>query len=760
LRASQTTTNNLILAQALNTQGSLQLATGQTEAALNTWKQAAIAYTNAGDEAGILGSQINQAQALQTLGLYRQAQTTLEQLNQKLQTQPDSLLKVTGLRSLGVALQVMGDLQKSQAVLEQSLAIAQRLESSPDTSTILFSLGNTARALKDHQKSFNYYHKAAENATTSITKVEAQLNQLSLSVQTQKWEVAPALLSQIQSSLTNLPPSRAAVYAQVNLAESLMTKRSNLPDQLSKIAQLLARAIQQARSLKDSRAESYALGELGRLYEQTQQWSDAQKLTQEALSLAQAINADHIAYRWQWQLGRILKQQGNLTGAVAAYTEAVNTLQSLRSDLVAISSDVQFTFRDSVELVYRELVRLLLELPPTASSSLKPQSDQGEEPEGVISQKNLEKARKLIESLQLAELDNFFREACLKTKPEQIDQVDPTAAIIYPIILPDRIAVIFSLPRQSSQKPWLRYYQTKLPQSQVESVLEQLFQSLNPAFSNKQRLRVSQQVYDWLIRPAEAQFAQSGVKTLVFVPDGSLRNLPMAALHDGQHYLVEKYNIAVSQGLQLLQPRSLIRKRLKVLLGGLTEARQGFSALPAVESELNQIASEMRSKVLLNQKFIKTTIEEQIYAEPFPIIHLATHAQFSSNADNTFLLTWDGRINVKDLDRLLRGREQENTNPIELLVLSACQTAVGDKRAALGLAGLAVRSGTRSTLATLWSVRDQSTAELMAQFYRELTQTEVNKAEALRQAQLKLLKKPKYEHPFYWAPFVLVGNWL
>ncbi|HEY9711445.1 MAG TPA: CHAT domain-containing protein, partial [Oculatellaceae cyanobacterium] len=566
------------------------------------------------------------------------------------------------------------------------------------------------------------------------------------------------LLSQIQSNLTNLPPSRAAVYAQVNLAESLIARRSNSPDQRSEIAMLLAKAIQQARGLKDSRAESYALGELGRLYEQTQQWSDAQNLTQEALSLAQAISADHIAYRWEWQLGRILKQQGNLTGAVAAYTEAVNTLQSLRNDLVAINFDVQFTFRESVELVYRELVRLLLELPPTASLNLRP--DQEEEQEGVLNQKNLEKARKVIESLQLAELDNFFREACLKTKPEQIDQVDPTAAVIYPIILPDRLAVIVSLPRQSSLKVRLRYYQTKLPQSQVESILEQLLQSLNPAFSNKQRLRVSQQVYDWLIRPADAQFAESGVKTLVFVPDGSLRNLPMAALHDGQHYLVEKYSIAVSQGLQLLQPRSLIRKRLKVLLGGLTEARQGFSALPAVQSELNQIASKLRSKVLLNQKFIKTTLEDQIYAEPFSIIHLATHAQFSSNAENTFLLTWDGRINVKDLDRLLRGREQEDTNPIELLVLSACQTAVGDKRAALGLAGLAVRSGTRSTLATLWSVRDQSTAELMAEFYRELTQTEVNKAEALRQAQLTLLKKPKYEHPFYWAPFVLVGNWL
>jgi CHAT domain-containing protein len=142
------------------------------------------------------------------------------------------------------------------------------------------------------------------------------------------------------------------------------------------------------------------------------------------------------------------------------------------------------------------------------------------------------------------------------------------------------------------------------------------------------------------------------------------------------------------------------------------------------------------------------------------VIHLATHGQFSSKAEETFLLTWDGRIKVKDLDRLVRSRERENTNPIELLVLSACQTAAGDNRAALGLAGLAVRSGARSTLATLWSVRDQSTAEFMAEFYRELTQTDVSKAEALRQAQLALLKKPKYEHPFYWAPFVLVGNWL
>jgi CHAT domain-containing protein/lipopolysaccharide biosynthesis regulator YciM len=777
----QTSTQNpkLILAQSLNTQGSLQLAMGKAEAALETWKQAAIAYAEAGDETGMLGSQINQAQAMQTLGLYRRATTTLEQVNQTLQAQPDSLLKAAGLRSLGVALQVVGDLQQSQKVLEQSLAIAQRIDSSLDTSATLFSLGNTARALQEFDKALELYQKATEKATTSYHQLEAQLNQLSLLVQTQQWETARNLLPQIQSRLTQLSPSRATVYAQVNLSESLMQMASKddnqsvtapppqgllqasttlqnpvesgqgLPSELSEIAQLLARAVQQARMLKDPRAESYALGQLGHLYELTQQWAEAQNLTQNALSLAQSISASDITYRWQWQLGRIFKHQGEREGvttksipkAIVAYSEAVNTLQSLRSDLVAINPDVQFSFRESVEPVYRELVELLVH--PLPNQQTTP------------SQENLKQARQVIELLQLAELDNFFREACLTAKPEQIDQVDPTAAVIYPIILPDRLAVILSLPGQP-----LTYHQTPLSQNEVESILDQSLQSLNRAFSSKKRLSLFQQIYDWLIRPTEAHLAASSVKTLVFVLDGSLRNLPMAALHDGKQYLVEKYSIALNPGLQLLEARSLLRQQLKALTGGLTESREGFAALPGVESELSQISSELRTEILLNQEFTKETLEKRINQAPFPIIHLATHAQFSSKVENTFLLTWDGRINVKDFDRLLRTRERQTTNPIELLVLSACQTATGDKRATLGLAGLAVRSGARSTLATLWSVWDESTAEFMAEFYRELTQTQVSKAEALRQAQLLLLKNPKYEHPYFWAPFVLVGNWL
>jgi CHAT domain-containing protein len=234
----------------------------------------------------------------------------------------------------------------------------------------------------------------------------------------------------------------------------------------------------------------------------------------------------------------------------------------------------------------------------------------------------------------------------------------------------------------------------------------------------------------------------------------------MAALYDGQKYLIEKYSIALAPGLQLLQPQPLKRQQLKGLLGGLSEARQGFSALPAVALEVNQIESQIPAQVLLDQTFTSTTLQSQLNSAPFPVIHLATHGRFSSKAEDTFILTWDDRINVKQLDTLLRSREQGDLNPIELLVLSACQTATGDRRAALGLAGLAVRSGARSTLATLWSVNDRSTASLMVEFYRELGQPGVTKAQAVRNAQLTLLKQPQYEHPYYWAPFILLGNWL
>jgi CHAT domain-containing protein/tetratricopeptide (TPR) repeat protein len=740
-----------ILAQSLDVRGRLQLSRGQAEAALSTWQKAESIYARVGDEAARIRNLINQAQALQVLGHYRQALHILTQLKQTLQNLPDSALKATGLRSLGNILRLVGDLGESRQVLEQSLQVAQSLKSPQAVSDTLLNLGNTARAQADNKAALEYYQQAAAASTSPIKGIQAHLNQLSLLLETKQLTTAQSLLPKIQPIITQLPPSRKAVYARINFAQSLMRLKQNMttdsPSELE-IAQLLSGAIAQAKSLKDPRAESYALGTLGGLYEQTQQLADAGDLTQQALLIAQAIAAPDIAYQWQWQLGR-LKAGDDIKAALTAYDEAFKTLQSLRGDLVAINPDIQFSFRESVEPVYRQFVDLLL----------RPQifPYQGEEQE-VQNQNNLQKAREVIEALQLAELDNFFREACLAPKQQLdavVDKQAPTAAIFYPIILPDRLEVILKLPQQP-----LRHYATLIPQAKVENTIEQLRQELTQPFAVRETQSLSQQVYNWLIQPILTELRTSKSETLVFVLDGSLRNIPMAALYDGKQYLVENYSIALAPGLQLVDPKPLKQEQLKALTAGLTQARLGFSALPNVERELEQIESEVPSQVLLNEQFTSAAFQDRVNSRSFPVVHLATHGQFSSNVDKTFILAWDKPIKVNELNDLLRTRDESRPDTIELLVLSACQTAKGDKRAALGLAGIAVRAGARSTVASLWSINDESTSLLMSQFYQELANQSLSKAEALRRAQLVLLKNPQYQRPLYWSPFVLIGNWL
>jgi CHAT domain-containing protein len=750
-----------ILAQALNTQGHLEYATGQTEAALSSWQDAAKTYAQINDTAGAIGAQINQAQAMQTLGLYRRSRTTLEAVEIAMKNEPDSLIKATGLRSLGNVLRASGDLAKSRELLQQSLTISQNLRLSSAIAEAELSLANTAKAIAKNalefkdQKTANTeikialdgYQKVVDRSNSPALRLRSQLNQLSLLIDTKKIKEAQSLVPLIQQQIEQLPISRQSVNARINWVNNLM-RLSFDPDSslnerspIYEMARELAIAVQQAKILNDPRTESYALGSLGKLYELTKQPEEAKNITEKALVLAQSINATEIAYRWQWQLGRVLKAQGNRKEAIAAYSVAVETLQSLRKDLAAINTDnpdIQFSFRDSIDPVYREFVSLL--------------TDPNEEP----TQENLRAARQAIEYLQLAELDNFFQEACLDAKPVQIDQVDPTAAVIYPIILPDRLAVIVALPNAP-----LRLYNTLENQEKVESEINKLMQNIaRESGNNKRGLETAQQIYNWLILPAESDLKNSQVQTLVFILDGLLRNIPMAALHDGKKYLIETYSIALNPGLQLLPSQPLFRENLKVLIAGLSAARHGFSALPNVEKEIQQITTEIPSQVILNEEFTNATLQEQINSLSFPVVHIATHGQFSSQAENTFILSWDGKINVKDLDHFLRKKKAELSRPIELLVFSACETAAGDDRAALGLAGVVVRAGARSTLATLWQVSDDSTAQLMVRFYQELARDpNVSKAEALRRAQLNLLQQDGYKFPYFWSPYVLVGNW-
>lgn len=327
--------------------------------------------------------------------------------------------------------------------------------------------------------------------------------------------------------------------------------------------------------------------------------------------------------------------------------------------------------------------------------------------------------------------------------------------MIYPIVLGDRLATIVSTPGQS-----LRYYTTPIPQAEVEETLRFLLASLHPAADSQERSRLSQQVYDWLVRPAETDQLLAHTKTLVFVPDGLLRSVPMAALYDGEKYLIEKYAVALSPGLQLMVAQQFDPNQIEALVGGISDARNGFSALPEVESEVQKISELVSASTLLNQQFTSGAIAQQIQNSSANIVHLATHGQFSSKREETFLLSWEGRINVNELSELLQDRQARQSKALDLLVLSACDTASGDDRAVLGLAGFAVRSGARSTIATLWPVKDTAAALLMTEFYEQLKQPGATKAQALQQAQVNLLSKTDFKDPFFWSAFVLVGSWM
>ena len=797
-----------VLASSREIQGRLQMAVGEAESALDSWQEATEIYTKIEDRNGITRSQINQAQVMQNLGLYPKACKTItkalvldvrdceitEAVLQELPASEDTSIQVKGLVGLGNILRVMGENERSRNVL----LTAEKLGNSKNfnLASVYLALGNTSLALAQENAYFargkttrvqeianyeqivnqhladaeNYYSQTIELATEPISILQGKANLLNLFIQNQRGNQA-GLISEINSLLATLPTTPEKVLTQINFARSLLKLKQEGVDNLD-LEEIANKASTQANILGSARMQAFALATLGKWYELEQQWSQAETTTKQALTYTIGSNFQDIASEVFWQLGRIEQAQHKRQAAIHSYTRAYDLLQSLRSDLIATTPDTQFSFRDRIEPVYRQLVELLLS------------------PEIEPSQSELAQARQVIESLQLAELDNFFNEACIQANPVQIDRIAANTAVIYSILLKERLEVIISLPDGK-----LLHLSTNAG-DRLEQVIGELrstialenFPTLASRSSNLEAAKSrddnpsrgieiirtktnpqtsnfrppAQQLYDWLIAPFAEDLERNQVHTLVFVLDGVLRNIPMTVLHDGKQYLVEKYAVVLTPGMQLLDPQPLLRSEVTTLTAGLSKQSPkfpDFAPLPNVQQELESIGDNVSAKILLNDSFTEQNLETKVDKAPFPIVHIATHGSFSSIAEETYILAWDERINAKKLNQVLQGKALSD-RPIELLVLSACQTALGDERAVLGLAGVAMRGGAKSTLASLWLVNDESTALLMEKFYQELAQGDISKAEALRRAQVALLKSERFHDPYFWSAFVLVGNWL
>jgi filamentous hemagglutinin family protein len=299
---------------------------------------------------------------------------------------------------------------------------------------------------------------------------------------------------------------------------------------------------------------------------------------------------------------------------------------------------------------------------------------------------------------------------------------------------------------------------------------------------NQRYLQVGQQLYDWLIAPIAADLEANSIDTLIFSMPAGLRGLPIAAMYNGDHFLVEDYSLGLIPSLALIDIQYRPLANTELLAMGASEF-QTLSALPAVPLELNTITNSLwQGTTLLNESFTRANITRTRDRNPYPILHLATHGEFGSSETGSFIQLWDERLYLNQI------REMGwNDPPVELLVLSACRTAVGDDAAELGFAGFAIAAGVKSALASLWYVSDVGTLTLMTQFYHYLSETGI-KAEALRQAQLALIHNefelldtgeiyfPNLDrsfplppetsaneiqnlaHPYYWSAFTMIGS--
>lgn len=273
--------------------------------------------------------------------------------------------------------------------------------------------------------------------------------------------------------------------------------------------------------------------------------------------------------------------------------------------------------------------------------------------------------------------------------------------------------------------------------------------------------RPSAKLYQWLVRSIEKELESAQPRALVFVPGGPMRSIPMAALYDDKkkQFLIEQYPLAVVPGLTLMGPRHIQATDTKLLKAGLTQSVQGYPELQHVGYEMGAIEEILGGTTLMNEAFVASALEKQLTSHPFGIVHIASHGKFGGDPESSFVLTYNEKLRMGRLAELV-GVTEFRDQPLELLTLSACETAAGDGRAALGLAGVAVKAGARSTLATLWYIDDRASAELVVEFYRQLAEPGTSRAVALQQAQLSLLQHPVYKHPGYWSPFLLIGSWL
>jgi len=689
--------------------------------------------------------QLQQAQAYLHQGASNQATVLGEQILHSTQQQKLRELEAIAFGILGNGHFIQGNFTKAIDYYQASLQIADSLKNPELLTTAYNNLhvtwdkqaklaisnsesasdsGNQAVAEDYLQQAINAQAQAkntAENALVasqsinSLVAAQARLNYLSLLPP----EAQAPYREQARQILTNLPPSTGKVYQLLTLAQGDPT-----PLDAANVA------LEVAQTLGEPRPLSFAWGELGKIYFHQQKFPLALSHLASASFFAQQVAAYDSFYQWQYLTARIHQLQGHRDLAKTSYQQTIAALQTIRQGMASASQDLQVDFRVSVEPIYLNFLELLLE---------------GDNPAEV------QEALEVADLLQIALLESFFGDVCWTTQkisPQALSQRTQSALITL-LPLPQHVYIILQLPDGSISRQLV-----DTAPSDLENKLEQ-WRFLLEEIAHNRYLKLSQKLYTLLLAPLEAKLQASGVKTLVFNPLGKFRTVPLAALHDGKQFLVQKYAIAHTLSWSLLSQSTTRRQpeNRHALIFGLTQGGTNYAPLPGVQRETQAIKKILANvEVFLNEKFTLENLQHAIALKPTSILHLATHAKFGGTPESSFIQASSQQISLPELEKILASANY----PPSLLVLSACQTAVGNERTTLGLAGISLRTGVATVLGSLWFANDRLSAELLSDFYQY--NKELPLAEALKRAQLKQINDPR-SHPATWAGFTLWGSW-
>lgn len=652
-------------------------------------------------------------------------------------------------------------------------------------------LGNLALKRKKISQAQRYYQEAQSLAgEDAALRVSAALNLARL--QTGKDRIA--LLMPLSAELVKIADPTTRAHLQLNLAH--LSHGAGGVD-------LAYRNLNDAHFALLPAGSSRLLVEtfdvLAQLYEDQGRLEDAAHLNAEGLvhagKLGPRAGAD-LRVGLEWRQGRLLKKAGQQEGALAAYQRAADQLEKIRLALPIEHEDGRSSYGATIEPLHLGLVELLL-----GQVDAQPPS---------VRAAHLRKARDVIELTRQAEMQDFLGDRCAVANIEGSDAALPAGtAVLYTVLLPDHTELLLDTPRGFERRRVEIDGNTL--RTTAKTFAEQLRVGDHGYKANAQKL------YDWLIRPIEDILSGSQVRTLVVVPNGTLRLVSMAALHDGKQFLVEKYALASATGISMTQTDAPSRRNIRSLVAGLSEpgpvvakldqgsmeqiltastgrapaargiadtlknmrsihrdvrAAEGIAkgtadtaeamkqalALPGVKEEVMAVGDTLKGTKLLNEGFTVGSFSHEAESGEYRILHIASHGMFGGNAESSFILAYDDLLTLNGLEALLKS-ESFRKNPIEILSLSACQTAEGNERAPLGISGAAIKARARSVLGTLWPVEDASARIMMERFYVGISKSGLSKGEALRQAQISLIQTPQYEHPLFWAPFTLIGNW-